>query len=146
MSGFNLSEWALKHRTLVLYIIIITALLGLYSYNQLGQSEDPPFTFKAMVVRTLWPGATAEQVSREVTERIEKALMNTGEYEFISAFERSPRGWTLGRLGWRLRYVRPCYRRRQRLKRRFYYRWRQRRPGISDQPYAVGGPGIGVFT
>ncbi|MCI1145659.1 efflux RND transporter permease subunit [Stenotrophomonas maltophilia] len=64
------------------------ALIGAWSYKHLGQSEDPPFTFKAMVVRTLWPGATAEQVSRQVTEPIEKALMNTGEYEFIRSYSR----------------------------------------------------------
>src|SRR5690606_25250958 len=54
----------------------------------LGQSEDPSFTFRAMVVRTLWPGATAEEVSRQVTERIEKALMTTGQYEFIRSYSR----------------------------------------------------------
>ncbi|UXB26217.1 efflux RND transporter permease subunit [Stenotrophomonas maltophilia] len=64
------------------------ALIGAWSYKHLGQSEDPPFTFKAMVVRTLWPGATAEQVSRQVTEPIEKALINTGEYEFIRSYSR----------------------------------------------------------
>lgn len=89
MRRFNLSEWALTNRALVLYAMIAMALIGAWSYRHLGQSEDPPFTFKAMVVRTLWPGATAEQVSREVTERIEKALMNTGEYEFIRSYSRA---------------------------------------------------------
>jgi multidrug efflux pump len=88
MRRFNLSEWALTNRALVLYAMIAMAIIGAWSYRHLGQSEDPPFTFKAMVVRTLWPGATAEQVSREVTERIEKALMNTGEYEFIRSYSR----------------------------------------------------------
>ncbi|HEY9254641.1 MAG TPA: efflux RND transporter permease subunit [Stenotrophomonas sp.] len=88
MRRFNLSEWALTNRALVLYAMIAMALIGAWSYRHLGQSEDPPFTFKAMVVRTLWPGATAEQVSREVTERIEKALMNTGQYEFIRSYSR----------------------------------------------------------
>src|SRR5690606_6193119 len=62
---------------------------GAWSYRHLGQSEDPPFTFKAMVVRTLWPGATAEEVSRQVTERVEKALMATGDYEFIRSYSRA---------------------------------------------------------
>ena len=57
---FNVSEWALRNRTLVLYAILMLGLLGAWSYQHLGQSEDPPFTFKAMVVRTFWPGATAE--------------------------------------------------------------------------------------
>jgi len=85
---FNLSEWALSNRPLVLFAMLAFALIGAWSYKHLGQSEDPPFTFKAMVVRTLWPGATAEQVSRQVTEPIEKALMNTGEYEFIRSYSR----------------------------------------------------------
>lgn len=88
MRRFNLSEWALSNRPLVLFAMLAFALIGAWSYKHLGQSEDPPFTFKAMVVRTLWPGATAEQVSRQVTEPIEKALMNTGEFEFIRSYSR----------------------------------------------------------
>src|SRR5690606_37219051 len=88
MRRFNLSEWALTHRSLVLYAMVVLALIGAWSYRQLGQSEDPSFTFRAMVVRTLWPGATAEEVSRQVTERIEKALMTTGQYEFIRSYSR----------------------------------------------------------
>ncbi len=67
MRRFNLSEWALGNRSLVLFLMIVLALVGGWSYRHLGQSEDPPFTFKAMVVRTLWPGATAEDVSKQVT-------------------------------------------------------------------------------
>jgi multidrug efflux pump len=85
---FNLSEWALSNRQIVLYLMIVLALVGAMSYTKLGQSEDPPFTFKAMVVRTLWPGASAEEVARQVTDRIEKKLMETGEYERISSFSR----------------------------------------------------------
>jgi len=88
MRRFNLSEWALNNRTLVVYAMLLLALIGAWSYRNLGQSEDPPFTFKAMVVRTLWPGATADEVSREVTERIEKQLMQTGKYEFIRSYSR----------------------------------------------------------
>ncbi|GAB3350331.1 efflux RND transporter permease subunit [Lysobacter tyrosinilyticus] len=88
MRRFNLSEWALNNRTLVVYAMLLLALIGAWSYRNLGQSEDPPFTFKAMVVRTLWPGATADEVSRQVTERIEKQLMQTGKYEFIRSYSR----------------------------------------------------------
>jgi multidrug efflux pump len=88
MKRFNLSEWALTHRALVLYAMIVLALIGAWSYRHLGQSEDPPFTFKVMVVRTVWPGAPAEEVAKQVTERIEKALMTTGEYEFIRSYSR----------------------------------------------------------
>ena len=85
---FNLSEWALKNRPLVLYAMLVLGLAGALSYTQLGQSEDPPFTFKVMVVNTLWPGASASEVSRQVTERIEKKLMETGEYQRITSFSR----------------------------------------------------------
>lgn len=86
--GFNLSAWALRNRQIVLFLMILVAAIGAMSYTKLGQSEDPPFTFKAMVIRTLWPGATAEEVARQVTERIEKKLMETGEYERIVSFSR----------------------------------------------------------
>lgn len=89
MRRFNLSEWALTNRSLVLFAMIVLALIGGWSYRHLGQSEDPPFTFKAMVVRTVWPGANADEVSKQVTERIEKALMTTGKYEFIRSYSRA---------------------------------------------------------
>jgi multidrug efflux pump len=85
---FNVSEWALRNRQIVLFLMLLLAIVGALSYTKLGQSEDPPFTFKAMVIRTNWPGATAEEVSRQVTERIEKKLMETGEYERIMSFSR----------------------------------------------------------
>ncbi|HSX86539.1 MAG TPA: efflux RND transporter permease subunit, partial [Pseudomonas sp.] len=85
---FNLSAWALRNRQIVLYLMLLLAMVGALSYTKLGQSEDPPFTFKAMVIRTNWPGASAEEVSRQVTERIEKKLMETGEYDKIISFSR----------------------------------------------------------
>lgn len=86
--SFNLSEWALRNRSVVRYFMIVLAVIGALSYTKLGQSEDPPFTFKAMVVRVDWPGATAEEVSRQITERIEKKLMETGDYQFINSYSR----------------------------------------------------------
>jgi len=86
--SFNLSEWALRNRSVVRYFMIVLAVIGALSYTKLGQSEDPPFTFKAMVVRTDWPGATAEEVSRQITERIEKKLMETGDYQYINSYSR----------------------------------------------------------
>ena len=86
--GFNLSAWALRNRQIVLFLMLLLAIVGGLSCTKLGQSEDPPFTFKAMVIRTLWPGASAEEVSRQVTERIEKKLMETGDYERIVSFSR----------------------------------------------------------
>ena len=71
---FNLSEWALNHRPLVLYLIVVFALAGAYAYGRLGQSEDPPFTFKTVVVKTTWTGASARDVELQVTDRIERKL------------------------------------------------------------------------
>ncbi|WP_281688459.1 efflux RND transporter permease subunit [Pseudomonas citronellolis] len=85
---FNLSAWALQNRPIVLFLMLLLGIAGALSYTKLGQSEDPPFTFKAMVVKTNWPGATAEEVSRQVTERIEKKLMETGDYDRIVSFSR----------------------------------------------------------
>ena len=87
-SAFNLSEWALRNRALVLYAMVVLAIVGVFGYQRLGQSEDPPFTFKIMVVRTLWPGATAEEVARQVTDRVEKEVMETGRYEFVRSYSR----------------------------------------------------------
>ncbi|WP_089604199.1 efflux RND transporter permease subunit [Acinetobacter piscicola] len=86
--NFNLSEWALKNKGLVLYFMILMGIVGAYSYSKLSQSEDPPFTFKVMVVQTYWPGATAQEVSLQVTDKIEKELMSTGQYEKIMAYSR----------------------------------------------------------
>ena len=71
---FNLTAAALRHRELTLFFILVIAIFGFASYFKLGQREDPDFTFRAMVIRTLWPGATAEQVDRQVTDRLEKKL------------------------------------------------------------------------
>jgi len=86
---FNLSTWALQNRSLVLYAMILLGILGAMSYTRLGQSEDPPFTFKVMVVRTLWPGATATEVASQITEKLEKKLMQTGQYDFIRSYSRA---------------------------------------------------------
>ena len=67
---FNLSAWALRHQPLVIFIITLITLFGVLSYSKLAQSEDPPFTFRVMVIKTLWPGATAQQVQEQVTDRI----------------------------------------------------------------------------
>ena len=77
MKSINLSEWALKHQSMVLYLMIVFMVGGVLSFLNLGRAEDPDFTFKVIVVRTLWPGATAEQVERQLTERIEKKLYET---------------------------------------------------------------------
>ncbi|WHP04611.1 efflux RND transporter permease subunit [Acinetobacter corruptisaponis] len=85
---FNLSEWALRNKGIILYFMLLLGIVGVMSYSKLSQSEDPPFTFKVMVVQTYWPGATAQEVATLVTDRIEKELMTTGQYENIRAYSR----------------------------------------------------------
>jgi multidrug efflux pump subunit AcrB len=74
MSTFNLSDWALRHRSLVWYFMLAFMAAGLYSYLQLGRQEDPDFTIKTMVIQAQWPGASPQEMTRQVTERIEKKL------------------------------------------------------------------------
>ena len=74
MKPFNLSDWALEHRSLVWYFMIAFMAAGVVAYLQLGREEDPAFTIKTMVIQAQWPGASADEVTRQVTERIEKKL------------------------------------------------------------------------
>ena len=74
MKKFNLSDWAIEHRSLVWYFMIAFMFAGLFSYFRLGREEDPAFTIKTMVVQAFWPGASAEEMTRQVTDRIEKKL------------------------------------------------------------------------
>ena len=85
---FNLSDWTLHHRTLVGYFLFAIALMGIVAYGKLNQAEDPPFTFKAMVIRTMWPGATARQVEQQLTEKIEKKLQETPYIDRVSSYSR----------------------------------------------------------
>jgi multidrug efflux pump len=86
--GFNLSSWTLRHQALVIFILALITLFGVLSYGRLAQSEDPPFTFKVMVIRTLWPGATARQVQEEVTDRIARKLQETPDVDFLRSYSR----------------------------------------------------------
>ena len=83
----NLSTWALNHRPLVRYLIAVLLLGGIFSYFGLGQDEDPPFTFRAMVVRSYWPGATAQQMAEQVADKIEKKLQEVPYADKIRSFE-----------------------------------------------------------
>ena len=86
--GFNLSRWALEHAALTRYLMVVLMLLGFASYFQLGQDEDPPFTFRAMVVRTYWPGATAQQVAEQVTDKIERTLQEVPFADKIRSYSK----------------------------------------------------------
>jgi multidrug efflux pump subunit AcrB len=85
---FNLSRWALEHPALTRYLMVVLMVLGMASYFQLGQDEDPPFTFRAMVVRAYWPGATAEQVAVQVTDKIERTLQEVPYADKIRSYSK----------------------------------------------------------
>jgi multidrug efflux pump subunit AcrB len=85
---FNLSRWALQHPALTRYLMVVLMLLGAAAYFQLGQDEDPPFTFRAMVVRVFWPGATAQQVAEQVTDKIERTLQEVPYSDVIRSYSK----------------------------------------------------------
>lgn len=85
---FNISQWALEHPALTRYLLVVLLLLGLAAYFQLGQDEDPPFTFRAMVVRAYWPGATAQQVADQVTDKLEKTLQEVPYADKIRSYSK----------------------------------------------------------
>ena len=86
--GFNISKWALEHRALTRYLLIVLMLLGVAAYFQLGQDEDPPFTFRAMAMRVFWPGATAQQVAEQVTDKLEKTLQEVPYADKIRSYSK----------------------------------------------------------
>jgi len=86
--GFNLSRWALEHIPLTRYLIVALLIGGVLSYGRLGQDEDPPFTFRAMVVRAIWPGATSLQMAEQVTDKLEKKLQETPYIDKIRSYSK----------------------------------------------------------
>ena len=86
MKHFNLTEWALKHKALVYYFIMVIFLGGIFSYRNLGRMEDPDFTIRQMVVSVNWPGATARQVEEQVTDKIEKKLQDTPGLDYVKSY------------------------------------------------------------
>lgn len=88
MQGFNLSRWAVTHQTLVLFLIIALAAGGVYSYSRLGRAEDPSFTIKVMVVSAFWPGATADEMQRQVADPIEKTLQEIPFFDKVTTYSK----------------------------------------------------------
>ena len=86
MSGLNLSDWALRHRSFIVFIMIAVTLGGIASYFRLGRAEDPPFTFRTMIVQAGWPGATMDDMLQQVTERLERKLQETRGLDFIRSY------------------------------------------------------------
>ena len=86
MTGPNLSDWALKHRSFIVFAMLAIVVAGLMSYVQLGRSEDPAFTFRTMVVQAGWPGATLDETLDQVTERLERKLQETKGIDFLRSY------------------------------------------------------------
>ena len=82
MKGFNLSDWALNHRSLVWYFMLIFTVAGVFAYLNLGREEDPSFTIKTMLIQANWPGASVDETTRQVTDRIEKKLEELESLDF----------------------------------------------------------------
>ena len=85
---FNLSDWALRHRSMIWYFMIVFLLAGAFSYIGLGREEDPNFTIKTMLIQAQWPGASAEETTLQVTDRIEKKLEELESLDFTRSVTR----------------------------------------------------------
>lgn len=86
--GFNLSAWAIRQRSLVIYFMLVVVAAGLLSYFRLGRSEDPSFIIKTMVVQAAWPGASMEDTLQQVTERLERTLQETSHLDNLRSYTR----------------------------------------------------------
>ena len=129
---FNLSAWALKHRSLMLYLMLVLSIAGVFGYSQLGQKEDPEFTFKAMIIHASWPGATASEVEEQLTDKLEKAIQGIPEIDYTQSYSRAGAAQILVSLQENVS------------SRRVPYVWYQIRKRISDMetslPAGVVGP------
>ena len=88
MKDINLSEWALKHPQLIIFLLLLLSLAGIFSYSKLGQKEDPEFTIKTMVVQAYWPGSSAQQMAEQVTDKLEKKLQEVAEIDSTSSYSK----------------------------------------------------------
>jgi len=91
MSEFNLSAWALKSRSIIVYLMLVMTIAGVVAYFRLGRSEDPSFIIKTMVVQAAWPGASVEDTLKQVTERLERKLQETPKLDFLRSFTSAGR-------------------------------------------------------
>lgn len=92
MNNFNLTEWALGHRAVVLFLIIVVSIAGVFSFSKLGQLEDPKFSVPSMTATVIWPGASAQQIQDELLNRIEKKFEQLDHFEKVVTFARQGYG------------------------------------------------------
>ena len=95
VKGLNISRWALEHPALTRYLMVVLMVLGIAAYFQLGQDEDPPFTFRAMVVQAFWPGASAQQIAEQVTDKLEKTLQEVPHADKIRSYTKPGESLTI---------------------------------------------------
>jgi multidrug efflux pump len=88
MKDFNLSQWALEHRAFTGFLMALLMLGGIFAYFRLGQREDPEFTFRVMVVKTFYPGATAREVEEQVTDRLEKKIQELPNLDYLRSYSK----------------------------------------------------------
>ncbi|MEN9373457.1 MAG: hypothetical protein RIR79_1009 [Pseudomonadota bacterium] len=93
--GFNPSRWAIAHAPLTRFLMVVLMVLGASAFFQLGQDEDPPFTFRMMVVRSFWPGATAQQMAEQVADKVERTLQEVPNADKIRTFVKPGEATTL---------------------------------------------------
>ena len=89
MSKLNLSEWALQHRTLVIFCMLLVTVAGIDAYFHLGRNEDPLFTVKTMVVQAYLPGATIDETIRQLTDRLERKLQETPSLDYLKSYTQA---------------------------------------------------------
>ena len=88
MKHFNLTDWVLNHRQFTGFMMVLLVLGGAFAYFRLGQREDPDFTFRVMVVKTFYPGATAHEVEQEVTDRLEKKIQELPNLDYLNSYSK----------------------------------------------------------
>jgi multidrug efflux pump len=84
----NIATWAIKHRQVIYFFMALLFIMGIYSYNALGRSEDPSFTVKQMVISAAWPGATAKEMEMQVTDKIEKTIQTVPDVDYVTSYSR----------------------------------------------------------
>src|SRR5262245_30478623 len=87
--GFNASAWALAHKPLVGFLMVLLLLAGASAYQSLGRDEDPPFTIKVMLVRAIWPGASAEETALQLTDRLEKIVESLPWLDVVTSYKKA---------------------------------------------------------
>ena len=88
MASFNLSEWAVNNRAIVVFLMLVCVIGGIKAYQSLGRQEDPDFSIQTMVVQASWPGATAADTLKQVTDRLEQKLEETPNLDYIKSYTK----------------------------------------------------------